>query len=136
MNLVSLFNIILSGTLCLKNTSFIQTCTISSAKISSVQVIKYPYLVNLFIKINILLYSYFVIGSFNFSNFTIKSYNMTSVGIHALINMHEYHCIAIRMRCWLLDDSCCSFSSTVSVIHTRLAQITCYIHVIYGINIF
>jgi hypothetical protein len=26
------------------------------------------------------------------------------VGIHALINVHEYHCIAIRMRCWLMDD--------------------------------
>ena len=25
------------------------------------------------------------------------------VGIHALINVHEYHCIAIRMRCWLVD---------------------------------
>ena len=24
--------------------------------------------------------------------------------IHALINVHEYHCIVIRMRCWLLDD--------------------------------
>jgi hypothetical protein len=28
---------------------------------------------------------------------------MLSVGIHALINVHEYHCIAIRMRCWLMD---------------------------------
>ena len=26
--------------------------------------------------------------------------------MHALINVHEYHCIAIRMRCWLVDDSC------------------------------
>jgi hypothetical protein len=26
------------------------------------------------------------------------------VGTHALINGHEYHCIAIRMRCWLMDD--------------------------------
>jgi hypothetical protein len=26
------------------------------------------------------------------------------VGIHALINVHEYHCVAIRMRCWLVDD--------------------------------
>ena len=25
------------------------------------------------------------------------------VGIHALINVHEYNCIAIRMRCWLVD---------------------------------
>ena len=29
-----------------------------------------------------------------------------NVGIHALINVHEYHCIVIRMRCWLLDDYC------------------------------
>ena len=58
------------------------------------------------------------------------------VGIHALINMHEYYCIVIRIRCQLLDNSYYSFSNTVSVIHTRLAQITCYIHVIYGINIF
>jgi hypothetical protein len=26
-----------------------------------------------------------------------------TVGIHALINGHEYHCVAIRMRCWLMD---------------------------------
>ena len=38
---------------------------------------KYPYLVNLFIIINILSYSCPVIGSFNFSNFTIKSHDMT-----------------------------------------------------------
>jgi hypothetical protein len=25
------------------------------------------------------------------------------VGIHALTNGHEYHCVAIRMRCWLMD---------------------------------
>jgi hypothetical protein len=30
--------------------------------------------------------------------------NTAAVGIHALINVHEYHCIAIRMRCWLMDD--------------------------------
>ena len=27
-----------------------------------------------------------------------------SVGIYALINVHEYYCIVIRMRCWLVDD--------------------------------
>ena len=52
MNLISLFNIILSGALCLKNTFFIQTCTISFTKISFIQAIKYPYLVNLFTIIN------------------------------------------------------------------------------------
>ena len=28
---------------------------------------------------------------------------MDAVGIHASINVHEYHCIAIRMRCRLVD---------------------------------
>jgi ABC-type sulfate/molybdate transport systems ATPase subunit len=28
---------------------------------------------------------------------------IVTVGIHALINVHEYHCIAIRIRCWLVD---------------------------------
>ena len=83
MNLVSLSNIILSNTPCLENTSFIWTCAISSVKISSIQAIKYFYLVNLSIIINILLYSCPVIGSFNFGNFTIKSHNMTSYGLLA-----------------------------------------------------
>ena len=46
---------------------------------------KYPHLVNLSTIINILLYSCLVIGSFNFSNFTIKSHNMTFYGL--LINL-------------------------------------------------
>jgi hypothetical protein len=33
----------------------------------------------------------------------IKGYDNQTVGIHALINGHEYHCVAIRMRCWLMD---------------------------------
>ena len=49
---------------------------------------KYPYLINLSIIINILLYSCLVIGSFNFSNFTIKSHNMTSYGL--LANLTNY----------------------------------------------
>ena len=49
---------------------------------------KYPYLVNLFTIINILLYFYLVIGSFNFGNFTIKSYNITSYSL--LINLTNY----------------------------------------------
>ena len=28
---------------------------------------------------------------------------LVTVGIHASINVHEYHCIAIRMRCRLVD---------------------------------
>ena len=50
---------------------------------------KYPYLVNLSTIINILLYSYPVIGSFNFGNFTIKSHNITSYGL--LINLTSYN---------------------------------------------
>ena len=50
---------------------------------------KYPYLVNLSTIINMLLYSYLVIGSFNFSNFIIKSHNITSYGL--LINLTSYN---------------------------------------------
>ena len=52
-----------------------------SAKISLVYIIKYPYLVNLSTIINMLLYSYLVIGFFDFGNFTIKSYNITSYSL-------------------------------------------------------
>ena len=61
----------------------------SFTKISSMQVIKYPYLVNLSIIINILSYSYLVIGSFDFNNFTIKSHNMTFYGL--LANLTSYN---------------------------------------------
>ena len=50
---------------------------------------KYPYLVNLSIIINILSYFYPVIGSFNFGNFTIKSHNITFYGL--LINLTNYN---------------------------------------------
>src|SRR6266702_2889413 len=43
--------------------------------------IKYPYLVNLSIITRIASYTYPVTGSFNFSNFTMKSYNITSYGL-------------------------------------------------------
>ena len=46
---------------------------------------KYPYLVNLSIIINMLSYSCSVIESFDFGNFTIKSYNMTFYSL--LINL-------------------------------------------------
>ena len=49
---------------------------------------KYPYLVNLSIITNMLSYSYSVIGSFDFGNFTIKSYNITSYGL--LANLTSY----------------------------------------------
>ena len=52
----------------------------SFAEISSVHTIKYPYLVNLSTIINIISCSCPVIGSFNFNNLTIKSYNITSYG--------------------------------------------------------
>ena len=44
-----------------------------------------------------------------------------SVGIHALINVHEYHCIAIRMRCWLVDDCFSILCCSVGNIYARLA---------------
>ena len=50
---------------------------------------KYSYLVNLFIIINILLYFCPVIGSFNFNNFIIKFYNITSYGL--LANLTSYN---------------------------------------------
>ena len=50
----------------------------SSAEISFIYTTKYPYLVNLSIIINIISCSWPVIGSFNFNNLTIKSYNITS----------------------------------------------------------
>ena len=50
---------------------------------------KYPYLVNLSIIINILLYSYPVIESFNFGNFTIKSHDITFYGL--LANLTSYN---------------------------------------------
>ena len=53
----------------------------SSAKISLVYTIKYPYLVNLSIIINIMSCFWPVIGSFDFSNFIIKFYNITSYGL-------------------------------------------------------
>ena len=47
------------------------------AKISSVYAMKYPYFVNLFIIINIVLCSCFITKSFDFNNLIIKSHNMT-----------------------------------------------------------
>ena len=61
----------------------------SFTKISFIQAIKYPYLVNLSTIINMLLYSCSVIGSFDFSNFTIKSHNITSYGL--LANLTNYN---------------------------------------------
>jgi hypothetical protein len=50
--------------------------------------IKYPYLMNLFITTSILLYFYPITRSFNFSNLTIKSYNITSYSY--IINLTGY----------------------------------------------
>jgi hypothetical protein len=58
------------------------------------------------------------------------SINNNIVGIHALINGHEYHCVVIRMRCWLMDafDSilCCSVDSICAfrVGHVHRARYT------------
>ena len=66
------------------------------------KLIKYPYLVNLSIIINMLLYSCLVIGSFNFSNFIIKSYNMTSYGL--LANLTSYNNLySLYLFSYLLD---------------------------------
>ena len=61
-----------------------------SAEISSVYATKYPYLVNLSIIINIISCSCFVIGSFNFSSLTIKSYNITSHGYIANLTSYSF----------------------------------------------
>ena len=50
---------------------------------------KYPHLVNLSTIINMLSYSCPIIGSFNFSNFTIKFYNITSYSL--LTNLTNYN---------------------------------------------
>ena len=42
------------------------------------------------------------------------------IGIYALINVHKYHCIVIRMRCWLMDDY--FFSNTVLIVHIRVSR--------------
>ena len=42
------------------------------------------------------------------------------VGIHALINVHEYHCIVIRMRCWLLDDYCLLISRSKGLLQSQI----------------
>ena len=52
-------------------------------EISSIYIIKYPYLVNLSIITKIVSCSWPVIGSFNFGNFTIKSHNIISYGLFA-----------------------------------------------------
>src|SRR6266576_6966976 len=81
---MSLFNIILFSTLYLINTSLIYSCIISFTKISFIYIIKYPYLVNLFIITSIVLYIYPITRFFNFSSFIIKSYNITS---YSLLNI-------------------------------------------------
>ena len=76
--------------------------TMSFTKISFIQAIKYPYLVNLSTIINILLYSYPVIGSFNFSNFTIKSHNMTFYGLLANLtscnNLYSLYLLSLFLQ--------------------------------------
>ena len=64
-------------------------CTISLTKISFIYIIKYPYLIILFIIINILSCFYPIIGFFNFGKLTIKSYNITFYGL--LTNLTSYN---------------------------------------------
>src|SRR6266571_72181 len=56
----------------------------SSTEISSMHAIKYPHLVNLSIMTRIVLYTYPVTRSFDFSNFIMKSYNITSYGLFGI----------------------------------------------------
>ena len=89
---MSLSNIILASALYLKNTSFIQTCIISSTKISFIYRIKYLYLVNLSTITKMLLYSCPIIQSFNFSSLTIKSYNITFYSYITNLTSYNFLC--------------------------------------------
>ena len=40
--------------------------------------------------------------------------------MHALINIHEYHCIVIHIRCWLMDNW--FFSNAVLIVHIRVSR--------------
>ena len=55
----------------------------------SVYAIKYPYLVNLSIITSIMLYTYPITRSFNFSNFIIKSYNITSYSLLSIFTSYS-----------------------------------------------
>ena len=57
----------------------------SSANMSSIYSIKYPYLVNLSIITSIILYTCPITRSTNFSNLTIKSYNMTFYSLLSIL---------------------------------------------------
>src|SRR6266702_5019324 len=80
MNLRSQSNIIFTSALCCINISFIYTSDKFFADISSIYSIKYPHLVALSTITNILLYSCPITGSFDFSNLTMKSHEITSHG--------------------------------------------------------
>jgi hypothetical protein len=57
-------------------------------------------------------------------SFIIYIFDKDIVGMHALINVHEYHCIAIRMRCWLMDVYPL-FSNGVLTVYTRRSRALC-----------
>ena len=73
------------GTPCLTNTSLIYISANLSTVISSIYAIKYPHFVYLSTTTNIILYSTPVVGSFNLGNFIIKSYNIISYSLVAIL---------------------------------------------------
>jgi hypothetical protein len=54
------------------------------------QAIKYPYFISLSTITKIVLYIYPVIGSFNFSNFIIKSYNMVFYNLSSALTRFNF----------------------------------------------
>src|SRR6266568_918427 len=79
----------------------------SSAKISSIYTIKYPYLVNLSIITNIILYTCPITRSFNFNNFIIKSYNITSYNLFSISTNYSslYSLCLLNLFLWQFRHS-------------------------------
>src|SRR6266567_6892706 len=102
---------ILFNALYFTNTFLIYIYTISSAEISSIYTIKYPYLVNLSIMTNIILYTCPVTRSFNFSNFIIKSYNMTPYGLLNVFTNYSflYSLCLLNLFLWQFKYSLMTF---------------------------
>ena len=60
-----------------------------------IYIIKYPYLINLFIRAKITSCFYPVTKYFNFSNFIVKSYNITSYGRVANSTGYSFYVVYI-----------------------------------------
>ena len=98
---------ILFGALCLVNTSLIQILTISSTNTSSVQGIKYPYLVNLSIMTNTISYIYPITRSVDFSSLIIKSYIITFYGLLSVLTGYSspYSLYLLNLFLWQFRHS-------------------------------